>query len=58
VTALFGGSAILYKRLIEKIRAEDFDITYRSGNQFSFMGNGFTAMEFDEEADLGWYIEN
>ncbi|KAK3113607.1 hypothetical protein LTR53_008935 [Teratosphaeriaceae sp. CCFEE 6253] len=57
VTALFGGSAILYKRMIESIRAEDFDITYRSDNHFSFMGNGFTAEEFDDEADLGWYIE-
>ncbi|KAK0777419.1 hypothetical protein LTR75_015961 [Friedmanniomyces endolithicus] len=57
VTALFGGSALLYKRMIENIRAEDFDITYRSENHFSFMGNGFTADEFDDSKDLGWYVE-
>lgn len=58
VTALFGGSAVLYKRLIEKIRAEDFDIEYRSPNPFRFLGNGFTQEEFDDESDLSWYIEH
>lgn len=58
VTALFGGSAILFKQLIENIRGEDFDIVYRSGNPFRFMGNGFTAYEMDEKNDLAWYIEN
>lgn len=57
VTALFGGSALVYKRLIENIRAEDFDIEYRSRNNFRFMGNGFLEEEFDDDADLGWYIE-
>lgn len=57
VTALFGGSAVLYRRLIEKIRAEDFDIEYRSANPFKFLGNGFTAAEFDDVSDLSWYIE-
>ncbi len=58
VTALFGGSAVLYKRLIEQIRAEDFEIEYWSSNPFSFLGNGFTAEEFDGESDLSWYIEH
>ena len=58
VTALFGGSALLYKRLISEIRAEDFDIEYRSSNPLRFLGNGFTAQEFDDDADLSWYIEH
>ena len=57
VTALFGGSALVYKRLISEIRAEDFDIEYRSPNPFRFMGNGFLAEEYDDDADLSWYIE-
>jgi hypothetical protein len=57
VTALFGGSALVYKRLISDIRAEDFDIEYRSKNNFRFMGNGFLPEEFDDDADLSWYIE-
>lgn len=57
VTALFAGSGMLYKRLISEIRAEDFEIQYRSANNFKFLGNGFTAFEFDPESDLAWYVE-
>ncbi|KAM5344099.1 hypothetical protein ACJ41O_012636 [Fusarium nematophilum] len=57
VTALFGGSAHLFNRLLGDIRAEDFDITYNTSNPFRFMGNGFTAFEMDPESDLSWYVE-
>ena len=59
VTATFGGSALLYKRLISDIRAEDFDIRYRSPNRFGFIGNGFTEYELKEgdAIDLAWYVE-
>jgi hypothetical protein len=58
VTALFGGTNILYKRVIENIRAEDFDIEYRSPNRFKFFGNGFTPYEMDDTNDMAWYVEN
>ncbi|KAK5064630.1 hypothetical protein LTR84_000464 [Exophiala bonariae] len=59
VTALFGGSGMLYKRIISgELRTEDFDIEYRSANRFKFMGNGFTEMEMNPENDLAWYIEH
>ncbi|MBE3112497.1 MAG: hypothetical protein IMZ46_18640 [Acidobacteria bacterium] len=57
VTALFGGSAHLFQRMLAGIRAEDFEIEYRTGNSFRFMGNGFTAFEMDPESDLSWYVE-
>jgi hypothetical protein len=58
VTALFGGSGMLYKRIISgELRTEDFDIDYRSPNMFKFMGNGFTEMEMNPDNDLAWYIE-
>ncbi|KAI9148728.1 putative sterigmatocystin biosynthesis monooxygenase stcW [Paramyrothecium foliicola] len=57
VTALFGGSAHLFHRLLSEVRAEDFDITYNTANPFRFMGNGFTAFEMDPESDLSWYVE-
>ena len=57
VTALFGGSAHLFQRILSEIRAEDFEITYRTANPFRFMGNGFTAFEMDEKSDLAWYVE-
>lgn len=56
VTALFGGSAQLFNRLTRQLRPEDFEIRYRSANQWRFMGNGFTRFEFEEGADLAWYV--
>ncbi|KAL4966605.1 flavin-containing monooxygenase [Aspergillus stella-maris] len=57
VTALFGGSALLFNRLISELRPEDFEIEYRSANQFRFLGNGFLEYEMDPESDLAWYVE-
>jgi cation diffusion facilitator CzcD-associated flavoprotein CzcO len=56
VTALFGGSAVLFHRLISEIRGEDFDVTYNSPNPWKFMGNGFTEYEMGDN-DLSWYVE-
>lgn len=57
VTATFGGSAVLFKKLIEDLRPEDFDIRHRSSNRFRFLGNGFTEYELEEGNDLAWYVE-
>lgn len=57
VTALFGGSAHLFNRMLSEIRGEDFEITYNTANPFRFMGNGFTRFEMDEKSDLSWYVE-
>lgn len=57
VTALFGGSAQLFNRLITDIRGEDFDITYRTANPWRLMGNGFMEFEMKDETDLSWYVE-
>ena len=57
VTATWPGSALLYKEMIKELRPEDWEIEYRQRNRFAFMGNGFTQLEYDEEADLAWYID-
>ena len=57
MTATWPGSALLYKEMIKDLRPEDFEITYHSANRFSFMGNGFTMLEMDEDADLAFYID-
>jgi cation diffusion facilitator CzcD-associated flavoprotein CzcO len=57
VTALFGGSAQLFNRMLRDIRAEDFEIKYRTENHVRFMGNGFMKFERDPDADLSWYVE-
>lgn len=56
VTALFGGTAVLFHRMISEIRGEDFEITYNSPNPWKFMGNGFTEYEMGDN-DLSWYVE-
>lgn len=57
VTALFGGSAHLFNRMLGDIRGEDFDVHYNTANPFRFMGNGFTEFEMDPKSDLAWYVE-
>lgn len=59
VTAGFGGSALLFRKLIEVIRPEDYEIVYRNANnRWDFMGNGFTEYELNPNNDLSWYIEH
>ncbi|TKA69803.1 hypothetical protein B0A55_06461 [Friedmanniomyces simplex] len=55
VTAVWAGSAIGFREMIERIRPEDFEIRYRSRNRFRFMGNGRTKM-YDPKADLAFYL--
>jgi hypothetical protein len=57
VIAAFPGSAMLFKQLVTDIRGEDFEIEYRSENQWWFFGNGFTSYEMDDDNDLAWYVE-
>ncbi|KAM0717495.1 hypothetical protein Q7P37_007347 [Cladosporium fusiforme] len=56
VTAVWAGSVIGYKEMVDEIRPEDFEIVYRTSNRFRFMGNGRTRMEYDPEADLAFYL--
>lgn len=57
VTATWPGSALLYKQMIGELRPEDFEIEYIERNRFArIMGNGFTILEGDDDADLSFYI--
>ncbi|RKK68854.1 hypothetical protein BFJ69_g13280 [Fusarium oxysporum] len=55
VTAMYPGSVIHYKEMLEEFRAEDFVFKYTSKNWFQFMGNGLTFREKNDE-DLAWYM--
>ncbi|KAK7430518.1 hypothetical protein QQZ08_003037 [Neonectria magnoliae] len=55
VTAMYAGSVLHYKEILESFRTEDFDIEYNSSNRFKFMGNGFTMRDENGE-DLGFYV--
>jgi hypothetical protein len=57
VTATWPGSALLYREMISELRPEDWEMQYWNRNRFSFMGNGFTALEMQQGADLSFYVE-
>lgn len=57
VTAVWAGSVIGYKEMVDHIRPEDFEIVYRTRNRFRFMGNGRTRREYDPHADLAFYLQ-
>lgn len=58
LTRSYSGSALLYKQLMNEIRAEDFEIEYKHENRWNFLGNGLTSYELDSKNDLGWYLEH
>ena len=51
---IWPGSRIHYLTMLQKVRFEDFDIEYHSGNAFNFLGDGFDVRENDGR-DLTWY---
>ncbi|KAJ5742512.1 uncharacterized protein N7511_011531 [Penicillium nucicola] len=56
ITALHAGSVIHYREMLHDIRGEDFDIDYRSRNEFRFLGNGLTQRE-TTGGDLSYYLK-
>ncbi|PGH16788.1 hypothetical protein AJ80_05103 [Polytolypa hystricis UAMH7299] len=54
VTAMYAGSVMHYKEILESFRTEDFRFEYSSPNRFRFMGNGFTIRE-EKGGDLAYY---
>jgi hypothetical protein len=44
---MYPGSRVHFFELLKTPRYEDFDIEYGSDNQWNFLGNGFSAREFD-----------
>lgn len=41
--------------MLQEVRGEDFEIEYRSRNEFRFLGNGFTQRDENDE-DLSYYL--
>lgn len=57
ITAIYPGSMMHFKSMLEKIRPEDFDIKYRSANPFKFYGCGLTALDMSsDQPDLSGYL--
>ncbi|KAL6407714.1 uncharacterized protein AUP68_08736 [Ilyonectria robusta] len=56
VTAMYAGSILHYKEMLESFRTEDFSFEYKGPNRFRFMGNGLTNRETRGE-NLSFYLE-
>ncbi|KAH6886926.1 hypothetical protein B0T10DRAFT_461389 [Thelonectria olida] len=56
VTAMYAGSILHYKEILESFRSEDFHFEYNGRNRFSFMGNGLTIREVKGE-NLAFYLK-
>lgn len=44
---MYPGSRVHFFELLGSPRYEDYEIRYLSGNQWEFLGNGFSVREFD-----------
>ncbi|KAI1015761.1 hypothetical protein LB505_011999 [Fusarium chuoi] len=55
VTAMYPGSVIHCKEILDEFRTEDFVYKYTGGSRFRFMGNGLTFRE-KNDGDLAWYM--
>ncbi|PSN63199.1 cyclohexanone monooxygenase [Corynespora cassiicola Philippines] len=58
VTAIYPGSRLHFFELLKHVRWEDYDLTYRTGNRFQFLGNGFTYTEQNPDGDPVWYFDD
>ncbi|KPI40796.1 putative sterigmatocystin biosynthesis monooxygenase stcW [Cyphellophora attinorum] len=58
VTAIYPGSRLHFFELLKNVRYEDFDISYRTGNTYQFMGNGYTDCEISPDGDPVWYFDD
>ncbi|KIH93332.1 hypothetical protein SPBR_04493 [Sporothrix brasiliensis 5110] len=58
VTAIYPGSRLHLFEMLKTVRWEDYEIDYRSGNRFQFMGNGYTNCEAGPEGDPVWYFDD
>lgn len=57
VSAMYAGSVLHYRELLQAFRTEDFDISYlNQHNIFGFMGSGITDLEASG-GQLGFYLD-
>ena len=54
---IWPGSTLHCREALRDVRADDWDIVYsKSGNRFSWLGNGISQTEMDPVSDLAWYV--
>ena len=59
VTALWPGSSIHAVKALERVRWEDYDMTTVDGNDFGWIGDGWSVAErTGDKEGISWYINN
>lgn len=58
VTAIWPGSRLHYFEALKEPRYEDYRITYRSGNRYQYLGNGYTKEEMRLDGNAVWYFDD
>lgn len=58
VTAVYPGSRLHFFEVLKNVRWEDYEIEYKTGNRFQFMGNGFSNCESTVDGDPVWYFDD
>ncbi|KAK2733097.1 hypothetical protein FQN57_002308 [Myotisia sp. PD_48] len=53
---MWPGTRLAFFEAVRKPKYEDYDIEYWSGNRWGWLGNGFTAREFDRGSDISYYM--
>lgn len=50
------GSSLHFLEFMSEPRWEDWEIEYKTGNRFQYLGRGKTQRETVDGADLAWYL--
>ena len=58
VVAIWPGSSLHAIRVLERPRWEDFEYTYVDGNEFGWIGDGWSTLDRLEDADRTYYLNN
>ncbi|KAF2136375.1 uncharacterized protein K452DRAFT_259191, partial [Aplosporella prunicola CBS 121167] len=57
VTGPYAGTILHFKECLDSVGGEHFDIRYRSGNRFRWLGDGTTEREEGGNGDFAWYLD-
>jgi len=57
VTGTYAGSILHFKDCLENLGAEHFDVVWRSGNRFRWLGNGQSVRDENGMGELAYYMD-
>ncbi|KAF2100019.1 FAD/NAD(P)-binding domain-containing protein [Rhizodiscina lignyota] len=54
---MWPGSRLAFMDLLEEVNWEDYHVEYWSKNRWGWLGSGFHRIEFDDSADITYYLD-